>query len=417
MTTCDGDCNEDLTVVDGFGTIGRTPMVLDTMKHPTLCTTDMDGDGYSGTGSFGCYDLVLEDSHWGDGWNGNALVFYEDGVPTISATLTTGTYGTGQYCPDPATQVLDVYFVTGSFNSEISVEMFDETGALVLSGQGTGSFDIIVNGVTYTDGDIVYTGLRSSDCDDLDDTVGAIDADGDGAVDCQNDCDPTDPTLNADDLDGDGTPPVMVCDDNDASLIQVKLKFHTTGSTRVALASTILIKMVMETTSADGIVMETVLTRPAVTWMVMASMILLPAAIYDNNPDINSLAEEICDGLDNDCDTFTDEQDPDMDPANLNTYYEDLDGDGYGNDAVTLGACSPTGFFVEESGDCNDDPNTNGQAFNPGMPDAPYDGVDTNCDGLNDFDADGDGEVAAEIDVVVFLQPLVMSMAMVSMTS
>ena len=87
-----------------------------------------------------------------------------------------------------------------------------------------------------------------------------------------------------------------------------------------------------------------------------------------------------------------------MDPANLNTYYEDLDGDGYGNDAVTLGACSPTGFFVEESGDCNDDPNTNGQAFNPGMPDAPYDGVDTNCDGLNDFDADGDGEVAAEID-------------------
>ena len=25
---------------------------------------------------------------------------------------------------------------------------------------------------------------------------------------------------------------------------------------------------------------------------------------------------------------LTDEQDPDMDPANLNTYYEDLDGDG-----------------------------------------------------------------------------------------
>ena len=32
------------------------------------------------------------------------------------------------------------------------------------------------------------------------------------------------------------------------------------------------------------------------------------------------------------------------------------------------------------------------------MPDAPYDGVDTNVMSLNDFDADGDGEVAAEID-------------------
>ena len=64
-----------------------------------------------------------------------------------------------------------------------------------------------------------------------------------------------------------------------------------------------------------------------------------------------------------------------MDPANLNTYYEDLDGDGYGNDAVTMGACSPTGFFVRAGGDCNDDPNTNGQAFNPGMPDTPYDGI------------------------------------------
>ena len=108
-------------------------------------------------------------------------------MPTISATLTTGTYGTVQYCPDPATQVLDVYFVDGSFNSEISVEMFDETGALVLSGQGTGSFDIIVNGV-YTDGDIVYT-----DSAPPVPTVmiwmirlGPIDADGDGAVDCQN---------------------------------------------------------------------------------------------------------------------------------------------------------------------------------------------------------------------------------------
>ena len=42
------------------------------------------------------------------------------------------------------------------------------------------------------------------DCDDSDPAIGAIDADGDGALDCTVDCDPTDPALNADDLDGDG---------------------------------------------------------------------------------------------------------------------------------------------------------------------------------------------------------------------
>jgi hypothetical protein len=49
-------------------------------------------------------------------------------------------------------------------------------------------------------------------------------------------------------------------------------------------------------------------------------------------------ASEICDGADNDCDTVVDE-------GVGNTWYEDSDGDGYGNGTVTTESCeAPTGF-------------------------------------------------------------------------
>lgn len=60
-------------------------------------------------------------------------------------------------------------------------------------------------------------------------------------------------------------------------------------------------------------------------------------------------AEEICDGVDNDCDDEID------DDAGLQTWYEDLDEDGYGDDSVTLELCpeesAPDGY-VSEGGDC-----------------------------------------------------------------
>jgi uncharacterized delta-60 repeat protein len=76
------------------------------------------------------------------------------------------------------------------------------------------------------------------------------------------------------------------------------------------------------------------------------------------------------------------------------TYYADADGDGWGNEAVTIQACEVRSGYVEKAGDCNDGDNT----MYPSAPEL-CDGKDNNCNGEVDegvqqtfyADADGDG--------------------------
>ncbi len=105
----------------------------------------------------------------------------------------------------------------------------------------------------------------------------------------------------------------------------------------------------------------------------------------DDNGDVFPGAEELCNGLDDDCDGSIDGFDA------VGSGYLDADGDGYGTDWL----CEPSLDLAPTGGDCNDgDP-----AIHPGA-DEVCNEVDDDCDGVADDgagpltwwpDSDGDG--------------------------
>ncbi len=102
----------------------------------------------------------------------------------------------------------------------------------------------------------------------------------------------------------------------------------------------------------------------------------------DWDPLINPDAIEACDGVDNDCDEIVDE--PGADGSS--NWHRDFDGDGYGNVTTAVFRCEAPEGYVGDATDCNDmDPDKN-----PGMDETWYDGIDSDCDELSDFDADLD---------------------------
>lgn len=137
----------------------------------------------------------------------------------------------------------------------------------------------------------------------------------------------------------------------------------------------------------------------------------------DNNPNVNPGASEICnDGIDNNCnggeieecmeicDGIDNDQDGLIDEDLI--FYQDLDGDGFGNSNVThecINGSIPPGF-VENNQDCDDtNPNIYPNYYSDYVEwinGELCDGIDNNCDGKVDegfptqkyyHDADGDG--------------------------
>jgi len=113
----------------------------------------------------------------------------------------------------------------------------------------------------------------------------------------------------------------------------------------------------------------------------------------DGDAAVNPAASEACNGVDDDCDGTVDE----ADAADAGTWYQDLDGDGYGDAAAATVSCDQPSGYVGDATDCDDGDG----AVNPAATEL-CDAVDNDCDGTVDeddaddastwyADADGDG--------------------------
>jgi len=116
----------------------------------------------------------------------------------------------------------------------------------------------------------------------------------------------------------------------------------------------------------------------------------------DEDDEVHPDADEICDGIDNNCNDRIDEM------MTFETYWVDADGDSYGDPANEVEWCAKQEGYVENNTDCDDsDP-----YIHPGAEEIIGDEIDNDCDDNLDerFDTDPiseDGDVGSPSSVQV----------------
>ena len=117
----------------------------------------------------------------------------------------------------------------------------------------------------------------------------------------------------------------------------------------------------------------------------------------DTESSVNPGAIEVCNDVDDDCDGSIDE-------GATSIFYEDTDGDGYGDSSSTIEDCAVPSGYSADATDCDDD----NAGINPGETEV-CDELDNDCDGDTDegaaapqtWYADDDGDSFGDSDLTV----------------
>ncbi len=318
---------------------------------------------------------------------------------TTSCTAPEGSVATGDDCDDANSDVFPgVVEVCNGIDDDCNGLVDDDDPGVI--GQPTWYVD--ADGDGYGDDGTAFlacAGLpndasQGGDCNDAD----AAYHPGAPETDCTDPNDYNcDGSVGYADADGDGYPACQECDDGNAAV--------NPGATEVCNGVDDNCDGQVDEAGAAG---ETTFyadldgdgygdpAAPSTGCSAPAGTVADDTDCDDSRADINPAAGEICDGLDNDCDTLVDDADPSLDLATASSWYIDGDADGYGAGTATLACAAPAGTSTLD-GDCNDaDP-----AYNPAASETDCtDPNDYNCDGSTGYvDADGDGYAAcAECD-------------------
>ena len=225
----------------------------------------------------------------------------------------------------------------------------------------------------------------SSDCDDDDVAVfpGAVELCNGIDSDCNG---LTDDDCKTDD-DGDGYSALEDCNDNNAAInpgaVELCDGIDNDCDTYVDIDATDLQIWYLD---ADGDA-DSVQAPPE------AFGCNAPLGYVDNNLDCDDSdasltpdAPEVCDGIDNNCDQLID-----VDATDAPAWYADADGDGFGDPNNIVRACNAETGLVSNDLDCDD---TDSNTY-PAAIEIWYDGIDQNCDGIDD-DRDQDGFLNAQ---------------------
>ncbi len=91
----------------------------------------------------------------------------------------------------------------------------------------------------------------------------------------------------------------------------------------------------------------------------------------DNNAEVGPECPEVCNGIDDNCNSAIDE-------GVTRVFFLDADGDGFGDPATPTDACDAPSGHVSDATDCDDTDAT----VHPGAAEVCGDSIDDDCDGL-----------------------------------